>query len=102
HDKPLLFCGGSRPRLLFKFAGETPATTAMTGPLFRHRSRRPIHLRSTMIVTRRPDAQKDFKSVAGTVAIITVKVLRPNVDRELSAQSDVDVVTVGQIADVTD
>ena len=55
-----------------------------------------------MDVLRRANAQENLESVAGAVAVITVEFVRPEIERELAAQSDVDVIAMGQIAHVSD
>src|SRR5438552_1999888 len=46
--------------------------------------------------------QKNLKTVTDAVAIITVESAWPNVERELSAEADVDLVAMRKIAHVAD
>ena len=54
----------------------------------------------TMIGSRRADAQKNFKSITGVAAVVTVEFIWPKIDRKLSAEPDVDVVSMRKITDV--
>ena len=60
-----------------------------------------IHLHSTMVVPRRADAQENLKAIARAVAIVTIEFFRPKIDRELSPQTDVDLIAMGKIPHVT-
>src|SRR6267143_185353 len=55
-----------------------------------------------VIVSRRANAQENFERVTESVAIISIEFFRPNVDSELSAEPDVDLVPVRKIAHVAD
>src|ERR1700682_2894609 len=59
-----------------------------------------MHLMISM--QRRSNAQKNLEPVAEAISVIAIEVIRPNIDRELSAQSDVDLVSVGKISHVAD
>src|SRR5882762_255857 len=55
-----------------------------------------------IFMQRRSDAQKNLETVPESISVITIEIIRPNIDRELSAQSDVDLISVGKIAHVAD
>src|SRR5438552_487728 len=55
-----------------------------------------------MIVSRRTNAQENLEPVTGTAAIIAIEFFWPEIECELSAESDVDLVPVGKIANVTE
>src|SRR6266404_3915232 len=59
-----------------------------------------MHLMISM--QRRSDAQKNLETVPESVSVIAIEIIRPNIDGELSAQSDVDLISVGKIAHVAD
>src|ERR1700676_975710 len=59
-----------------------------------------MHLMISM--QRRPDAQKNFETIAESISVITIEIIRPNIDGELSAQSDVDLISVGKISHVAE
>src|ERR1700682_4629575 len=51
---------------------------------------------------RGPDAQENLEAIANSLAVVTVESVRPDVERELSANSDVDLVAVRQITHVSE
>ena len=53
-------------------------------------------------MARWPDTEKNFKRISQSVAVVTIKSVRPNVDGELSAQPDVDHIAVGKITHITE
>ena len=55
-----------------------------------------------VFVTRRADAQKNLEPVAWSAAVIAIELSRPEIERELSTEADVDVAAVGKITHVTD
>src|SRR5205823_12579724 len=55
-----------------------------------------------MVMSRGPEAQKNLKAVPETIPVVAVERARPKIECELSAQSDVDLVSVGKIAHVAD
>src|SRR5438876_8165156 len=61
-----------------------------------------MRLMTGVIVSRRTNAQENLKSVTRSAAIIAVELAWPEIESELTAESDVDVAAVGKIAHVTD
>jgi len=53
-----------------------------------------------VIVPRRPYAQKELKCVAELIAVVAIEAVWAIVNRKLSAESDINAVAVGQIADI--
>ena len=49
----------------------------------------------------RPDAQEDLEPVTGPAAVVAVEFARPEIERDLPAEADVDLVAVGKIANIT-
>src|SRR5947207_13582435 len=47
------------------------------------------------------DAQKKFEGVTEIVSVVTIKAVRAIIYRKLGAESDINAVAVGQIADIT-
>ena len=48
------------------------------------------------------DAQKKFEGLTEIFSVVTIKAIRAIIYRKLGAESDINAVAVGQIADVTD
>ena len=47
------------------------------------------------------DAQKKFEGVTEILSVVTIKAVRAIIYRKLGAESDINAVAVGQIADIT-
>ncbi len=52
-------------------------------------------------VERRTDSKKNFQAVSNLIAVIAIQFIRPMIDRELRAESDVYAIAMRKIVQVT-
>jgi len=51
---------------------------------------------------RRTDSKKNFQAVANFIAVIPIQFIRPMIDGELRAESDVNAIAMREIVHVTE